>query len=240
MRKKLFEEVFKKAEERSPSKTRNGVCTFLENAFSEMDRYSFGKETFIRYYKKYREGRNIKYNPNAELLNKCAQYLGYEDYEDFVLKNKGQEEPEVSDEQGTISTSLIIWLQKNKKLVIINMILLVAIISIISTDILSKNQEKWMTWKENRYVEATFSITEYYNDQLVPYDQNKIDFFKEVENPDCKTKYFNKNGKPILWYYKVGKGDLELYTSSGFHPENGKPLKHITRYMIQEHICPEY
>ena len=268
MRKKLFEEVFKKAEERSPSKTRNGVCAFLENAFYEMDRYSFGKETFIRYYKKYREGKNIKYNPNAELLNKCAQYLGYEDYEDFVLKNKNENPKEKDDDEkppfiilpgqgsqennksekesefskgkNTNQINLIIWIQKNKKLVIINIIVLIAIIITISTDVLSKNQKKWMIWDENKYTETEFNLADYYNDLLVPYDQNKIDFFKEIENPDCNTEYFNGKGEAKLWYYKVGKGNLELYTGDGSHPVHGKNLRPITRYMIREHICPEY
>jgi len=249
MRKKLFEEVFKKAEERSPSKTRNGVCAFLENAFSEMDRYHPNKETFVRYYKKYKEGKNIKYNPNADLLNRCAQYLGYEDYEDFVLKNPDSsgdvisENPEnfgsgkgVESEEGNFVT----WIKKNKKLVVVNVVVLIVIIITISTDILSMNGDRWMTWDENKYVEVTFNLKDYYNDALVPYDQNKIDLFKEIEKPDCETDYLNNKGEAKLWYYKVGKGNLELYTGPGLHPTNGKTLRPITRYMIREHICPDF
>ena len=248
MRKKLFELLFEVAEKRSPSKTRNGVCTYLENAFTKIANDSFNKETFIRYYKKYIEEKNITYNPNAELLNRCAQYLEYDNYEDFVMKNNQEidvkkhndNKTKLIEKKGKKTIKSSLWTKKNQKIIIINVIIIVALIVIISTDVLSKKGERWMLWKGSQYTEAKFSVTKYYNGELIPYDQNKIDSFKEIENPDCDTKYFNNQGKPLLWYYKVGKGNLEVFTGSGYHPIHRKPLKSITRYMVREHICKEY
>ena len=135
---------------------------------------------------------------------------------------------------------LIIWFESHKKLVIINILVLITILISISSDIWSKNGDRWMTWQKNQYIEVNFNISKYYNDQLIPYDENKLNLFKEIENPDCDTEYFTEKGKSKLWYYKVGKGNLELYTAPGLHPTNGKTLRPITRYMVREHICPEY
>lgn len=124
--------------------------------------------------------------------------------------------------------------------IIINIAVLLTIVIFISNSILTKNNERWMTWQEDHYTEVKFDITKYFNNELEPFDKNKLSLFKKIKSPDCNTKYFNEKGKPILWYWKKGKGDLEIFESPGIHPINGKTLRPITRYMIREHICKDY
>jgi hypothetical protein len=241
MKKQLFQELFRVAKERSPSSTRNGICKYLENTFTEKDGDSFNRETFIRYYKKYIENKDIAYNPNGDLLNRCSEYLGYDSYEDYVMKKKSSSEISQSTKTYSANSNSLLIFKKNKKtIIIINLIMVLALAFFIYKDLAPKSQEKWMIWKENQYVAVEFSATKYYKGLLEPYDQKALETFKKIENPDCNTRYFNTNGEPVLWYYKVRKGHLELYTSPGLHPTNGKTLKAITRYMIQTHICPTY
>lgn len=63
-------------------------------------------------------------------------------------------------------------------------------------------------------------------------DKNLLGFKKINVNP--KTIFF-KNEKPIVWYFKKD-GQLEFFNAPGFHPENGKPLKPISKYMIKKYV----
>ncbi|MFV8341038.1 hypothetical protein [Flavobacterium sp. XS2P39] len=49
-----------------------------------------------------------------------------------------------------------------------------------------------------------------------------------------QTSFFQKN-KAIVWYCK-NNGKLEYFNTAGFHPENGKPLKPISQYIIDKYI----
>lgn len=46
---------------------------------------------------------------------------------------------------------------------------------------------------------------------------------------------FFVNDKPVIWYSKVNE-ELEFFNTYGFHPVTGKPLKPITKYMIDKWV----
>jgi hypothetical protein len=97
-----------------------------------------------------------------------------------------------------------------------------------------------MVWNGLEYVEVSFDMKKLESGELEAYNADKIRNFKKISNPDCDTEYFNERGEKITWYYKRGKDDLEIFTSPGIHPTNGKTLDDITRHMIQQHICSQY
>ncbi len=66
----------------------------------------------------------------------------------------------------------------------------------------------------------------------MPLNKNMLDF-RKVEI--CDTTTFFKHNKPILWYCKNGD-HLDFFNGPGFNPENEKPLKPITQYMIDKYI----
>ncbi|MFA9191170.1 hypothetical protein AAGV28_07290 [Flavobacterium sp. FZUC8N2.13] len=66
----------------------------------------------------------------------------------------------------------------------------------------------------------------------VPLDKNML-HFKRIQV--CDTTTFFKYEKPVVWYCKKGK-ELEFFNSPGFNPENNKPLKPITQYMIDKYV----
>ncbi|AWG22249.1 hypothetical protein FFWV33_12335 [Flavobacterium faecale] len=51
----------------------------------------------------------------------------------------------------------------------------------------------------------------------------------------CDTTTFFRDHKAIVWYCKKGKV-VEFFNNGGFHPENDKPLRPITQYMIDKYV----
>ncbi len=66
----------------------------------------------------------------------------------------------------------------------------------------------------------------------MPLNKNMLNF-RKIEI--CDTTTFFKHNKPILWYCKTGD-NLDFFNGPGFNPENEKPLKPITQYMIDKYI----
>jgi hypothetical protein len=69
-------------------------------------------------------------------------------------------------------------------------------------------------------------------DTKVILNKNMLNF-KKIQVSDTTT--FFKDHKAVVWYCKNGN-QIEFYNSPGFNPENDKPLKAITSYMIKKYI----
>ena len=52
----------------------------------------------------------------------------------------------------------------------------------------------------------------------------------------CDTTTFFKHEKALVWYCKKNKNQLEYFNGPGYHPESGKALKPITKYMIKKYV----
>jgi hypothetical protein len=124
----------------------------------------------------------------------------------------------------------------NIKIIIISSIILLFIVFVI----IPLNKTKWMVWQNDHYIETSFDLEKYNLDDLKLYKKERIEHFKKIESPSCTTFFFKANGSENVWYGKNSKGELEYFTDLGLHPETGKTLKKITKYMIKTHICPEY
>lgn len=91
-----------------------------------------------------------------------------------------------------------------------------------------------MQWKEDHYEAVDCSINQLAIGQLntvFPLDENIMNL-KKV-NSNHKLIFF-KNDNVLVWYSK-NDGVIELFNTSGFHPETGKPLKPITKYIIEKY-----
>ena len=93
-----------------------------------------------------------------------------------------------------------------------------------------------MVWDKDHYKEVKIDTDKYSFDQLKIYKEERIKYFQKIE-PSCEVKYFDQRGKVKVWYGKNVKGDLEIFSSFGLHPETGKTLKPITKYMIRKYFC---
>lgn len=240
MKKKLFQEAFKKAENQCGNNTKHGLSSHLERVFSDDLKFSVSKITFIRYYEKYIEnGSNNSNNPSSDLLNKISEYLGCNNYEDFVSKNSLQNVKEnVTIYLGEDSKKLSVFktfIQKNRVSIIsVGSLLLIGFIIFNSI-----TQQRWMVWEIDHYEEVKFDAKKYDLGQLKLYDEDRINDLKKI-TPDCDTHFFDSYGEVKVWYGKNSRKELEYFTSFGLHPETGKTLAPITVYMIRKHICKEY
>lgn len=91
-----------------------------------------------------------------------------------------------------------------------------------------------LEWKNDRYIEADCETKGNGSVNLnILYDESLLKR-RKITATDTTT-YF-KNGKAVIWYCKGSNGDLELFNFSGYHPVTGKPLHHITDYIIKKHL----
>lgn len=111
-------------------------------------------------------------------------------------------------------------------------------LAIISTFLISKtviSDKQCMEWQKNHYevVECENKSVGFATiNSKVPLNENLLDL-RKIEVSDTTT--FFKHNKAIIWYYK-NDDKLEFFNAPGFHPENDKPLKPITQYMIDKYV----
>jgi len=93
-----------------------------------------------------------------------------------------------------------------------------------------------LEWQSDRYIEVECSkqINGFADlDSKKPYNENLLVLRKII--PTDTTTYF-RNEKAVVWYCKNNQGDIELFNAPGHHPENNKPLKAITEYIIEKYL----
>jgi hypothetical protein len=92
-----------------------------------------------------------------------------------------------------------------------------------------------MQWSNDHYelVDCSSSVQGISSrNEIIPIKKEELDL-KKIKVTQ-QTPFF-QNNKAIVWYCK--KNDkIEYFSASGFHPENGKPLKPISQYIIDKYI----
>lgn len=129
---------------------------------------------------------------------------------------------------------------RNKKRILIFILTLLVLFctGYVVKDVLFPAKE-CMQWQNDHYelvnckCETEGFITQ---NQIKPIDSKEVTLRKI--KVDKNTEFF-KNGKPIIWYYKINNDSIEFYNNHGFHPINQKPLKHITDYIINKYVVNE-
>lgn len=213
MNKRIIEAAFKKAESETGRETVNANAQFLAEHIWQHYKYSISTKSVTRYYK----GES---SPNLQVLNYLAQYLGYDSYEIYLAWNSGLDKEELDS---------IPWQENflsSKKTLAIISIIVIAVLGYIG---FKNGESNCMVWKHDHYekVDCTGSIGE---KKIVPYIFNNL---RKVEVSDTTT--FFKNGEVQIWYDK-SNNEVEFFTTPGIHPNNGKTLKPISKYMIEKYI----
>lgn len=190
--------------------------------------FPYGEKSFRTLYKRaVKNSEDDIQIPRPEVLIALAQYLGYENYRDFLVKN-------TIDEVKGISEGRKVPKKKNKLVLSIIAVVLLAVIGFFGYHYFTK--QRWMEWEGRHYVEASFDSDKLREGNLKAYKEERIIDFEKV-TPTCESEFFNEDGSVRVWYGKNRDGDLEYFTSYGLHPQTGKTLKPITRYMIGKYIC---
>lgn len=214
--------VFKGHKEPSDSKCAHRLSEVVSEVFP------YGEKSFRTLYKKAIANPESDIQiPRPEVLTSLAQYLGYENFRDFVVRNNVDEVKSIQ-EQGQIPK------KKNKWPIILIVFFSVAVISFFGYHYFTK--QRWMEWEGAHYIETSYDSEKLKAGNLKAYKEERITDFEKV-TPNCETKFFNENGDVRFWYGKNKDGSLEYFTSYGMHPQTGKTLKPITKYIIDKYIC---
>lgn len=94
-----------------------------------------------------------------------------------------------------------------------------------------------MVWNKTHYEAVEYDKVKD-TSEVIPLNQEVLDNFRKITA--CDTTIFFKNGdidKPIVWYGKASnKKEYEYFNQPGLHPETGKTLKPISKYIIGKYI----
>ncbi|MDY0780961.1 hypothetical protein [Tenacibaculum sp. IB213877] len=235
MHQKIVEEAFSKIREEAQTKegvklSKTQASEYLSNLLNDEYKVQFGDRRLRDVL------NNVTEIKQSDVLKALCNFLGHEDYQSY-LKDKF---PEKTKEQKDITTTEIKnrnlndFIERNKIVIIV--VILILLLSF--TYVFSVQKQRWMVWKEDHYEEVSFDPKKYGIGQLKLYKEERIENFKKIKG-ECDYTFFN-NGEIKVWYGKNNKGELELFTSIGLHPETGKTLKPITKYMIRKYICPDF
>lgn len=230
-----FEKSINSLEEKqavAPSKSK--AAELLSDYIEEQMGFQIGERRLRDYYNAALKEEEIEIKQQA-VRDGLAKYLGSENFEGWLIKeNEIQKQQELgySEEIQSKPDFIRDFLIRNKTTALIGIAGLIVYLTINSF-----NTEKWMVWDGNQFVETSFDGRQVEIGKIKLLDENRLENFKRIV-PNCDTQFFNPQGNAQVWYGKNPKGELEFFTELGRHPQTGKTLKPITRYMINKYVCP--
>ena len=230
MHKKLILEAFNRGREKlikngSNHPSINSISEHIATFLTEDIKHSTNSRTLRNYYKKALEDEHINISRN-ETVNGLCEYLGFKNYNDFIKSNEN-----IND----ITVEIENQKKGSKKIYLLGFIIIITVL-ITVLFFISNDKPKFMIWKTDHYEEVELDLKKYKLGDLKVYKQERIDNFKKIQ-ADCNYQFFYPDGSERVWYGKNKKKEYEFFTDLGRHPETGKTLKKITKYIIKNHIC---
>ncbi len=176
----------------------------------------------------------VDFMPRPYLRFSKAENLEVLSNDETVLKN---EVVVVDKKENDINLNVKKQIEKPKSQVFYKQIAIaVFVMGIIgAVGLFAFSKEECMQWQTDHYEivaceENNLGVANLF--LKVPLNENML-HFKKIEV--CDTTTFFKHKKAVVWYSKKGN-QLEFFNAPGFNPENDKPLKPITQYMIDKYI----
>lgn len=230
MLKELFSNLFEKlkTESSNNSTSKSGCFNFFETHILEE---KFHKVHFVtsrsltNYYNKYVEGKqNTAGEPNQELKDLIAIYLGFTGYTDFEnASSKAKRKPVFDHNSEKFFT-------KNSILLMV-LVLTISLGSFYAINYSFSSDENCIIWRDNHFEKSSCSVKNSIDNSF--YKISIIEFKKTEVSKE--TVFFN-DGKPMIWYGKSKSKKMEYFTNRGIHPETHKELKPITTYIINKYV----
>ena len=212
----IVQKVFAKAKTECAIHTNNALNNHIDNSTA------ISYKTAERLSQKYIDKKENVGKQTEHTINALCQYLNFDSYADYVKQNSNSK----------ISIDVkVVGGKKNWK--IIAVVTLIVVVGLILG--LSENNKETicMVWETDHFEKIDCSVS--YKDSIFPLDEVRLKNFKKVY-VDLTTEFFDKaSNKPLIWYYKSGR-EIEFFTSPGLHPVNGKTLKAITPYIVNEYV----
>lgn len=176
------------------------------------------------------ENLNEKEIDNSENFDQGEK----EDNKKVVLEND-KIEAKVEPVSFFVNTKEKVIKGRNAKLWWTGLIIAVVFVSgfVISHYVFPKNQ--CMQWSHDHYekVDCNLKTDGFLSASGVEaYDENKF-CLKKIIVYDTTTCF--KNGKAIIWYAKTSSDKADFFNTHGRHPENDKPLRPVTQYILNKY-----
>lgn len=226
---KLILEAFEKSfiilKSKGASDSKKAAAEILSNYLDEHFLFSFSERRLRDYYNAALENEEVLITQQT-VRDGLASFLGFDNYQEWRSK-RFSENPK----QLFTLVFIISFLKRNKTTL---SIIFIGLGVLFGVNLFTK--DRWMVWRNDQYVETSLDKKNFEKKQFVIYDKNLKESFKKII-PTCETEFFTANGTPQIWYGKNIHKELEYFTASGNHPETGKALKPITKYMINKYIC---
>ena len=223
MSKELVTLVFKKAEIEIGSTVKTRLAKHLSDILLDDYKYPINERTLRDYYTAYiekNEANNEELKP--KLISHFCEYLGYEDYADFVSANPSKVK---------VATPIALGKKHIDKTPKKGVVLFFSALTLSGLSYFGfvKEEENCMVWKVDHYERTVCSGVPLES----PLTELILEEFRKIENFDSLVDRKTK-GKE-LWYDK-SNGKVEFFTYHGYHPENNKPLKSVTDYIYQTYV----
>lgn len=97
------------------------------------------------------------------------------------------------------------------------------------------SEKQCMQWSKDHYemVDCDLKVDGFSSlNDIEPFEESKASLHKLVV---CDTTECFKNGQAIIWYAKTKNG-IEFFNTHGRHPENYRPLKPVTQYILNKYV----
>lgn len=214
----LIIKAFEKAGSEIHTSKATPIAKHLSDHIEKLSKEPYGERRLRDYYTAAKKGDPI--DLKKFVANALSVYLGYENFEAFVKANPSQPESKKP-------------FYKRYKWPLAGGLLLILVV----LGYHQLTQQRWMVWQENQYVEVKFDDKLLQEGKLKLYNEDRINNFKKIKVV-CNTTYKTPDGKALVWYGKNTAGELEYFTSHGLHPETGKTLKELSKYMFDKYGCP--
>ena len=235
----IVQKVFAKARGECISQKKNALAKHIAHQIQEHHGY-ISYRTLERAYDRHILEDSTVSERNAESIDLFCQYLGYENYQDFIQKEtraKGAPQEEPPTDPNTKKTNVTFYLLAAIFVVVLMLVILGAW-PFGNNTAKKETTANCMTWADSLYVPISCDIAPLstYGTPVVPIDPIKMKNFKKVK-VNMATRFFSEHtNEPRFWYYKNKQGEIEYFTAPGLHPITGKTLDEITEYIIQKYV----
>ncbi|MHA7056761.1 hypothetical protein ACWGOQ_0006045 [Aquimarina sp. M1] len=233
---RIVQEMFNKAKNETTSRSRYGLSKHIAD---EIEKINY--RTLERAYDRYIKGNLKEVEAQDESVLLFCNYLGYENYGEYVEKNKipiNKGRSTTGDPPPITKSPKKYYLEITIGIIISIFLAIFIIYKVNNVGNMQNMSSKCMAWVETSYKEISCDI-EFHPDSGTKtelYDPKRFKGFRKVE-VTILTKFFSEDTKkPLIWYYKNRNDEIEYFTSSGIHPTNGETLKKITPYIINTYV----
>lgn len=190
----------------------------------------FKDRPYYKFKKNYNEGRDEE-DENEKEKNNVEPEMGNKENTEHITEEKSKNSPpENSPINLFINNTEKSSGKSNKqkwKFTIIGILILSCLGLLINVIFL---QKQCMQWSGDHYekVDCNFKGNGLIPSTIEAFDEIKFEL-KKVNV--CDTTNCFINGKSIIWYAKTDNG-ADFFNTHGMHPENGKALRPVTKYIF--------